>query len=81
MYLLNAGVVEVLPMDMFLGRDSPVLPELLESNTSTVNISCAVLTRAQAKAGLQPLPDLYDSLCEGGTKGPRKSSGYSRSSS
>uniref|UniRef100_A0AAV2JG83 SCAN box domain-containing protein n=1 Tax=Knipowitschia caucasica TaxID=637954 RepID=A0AAV2JG83_KNICA len=29
--------------------------------------------QAQAKTGVQPLPDLDSSLCEGGTKGPKKS--------
>lgn len=38
-----------------------------------VNVVCPVITRAQVKAGVQPLPDLDNSLCEGGTKGPRKS--------
>jgi hypothetical protein len=40
---------------------------------SDVQMSCSVVTCAQAKAGLQLLPDLCDSLCEGGTKGSRKS--------
>lgn len=35
--------------------------------------SFPVLKRAQAKASLQPLPDLDGSLSQGGTKGPRKS--------
>lgn len=30
------------------------------------------MTRAQAKAGLQPLPDLDSSLLQGGAKGQRK---------
>uniref|UniRef100_A0A3B3HIN5 Gypsy retrotransposon integrase-like protein 1 n=3 Tax=Oryzias latipes TaxID=8090 RepID=A0A3B3HIN5_ORYLA len=34
---------------------------------------CAVVTRSQTKAGLEPLPDLHSDLCEGGSKGPRKS--------
>ncbi|XP_042589350.1 uncharacterized protein LOC122138794 [Cyprinus carpio] len=38
-----------------------------------VLLSCPVVTWAQAKAGLQPLPDLDTSLLQGGTKGPRKS--------
>ena len=36
-------------------------------------VVCPVFTRAQARAGVQPLPDLDPSLCEGGTKGPKKS--------
>lgn len=35
-------------------------------------MSCRVLSRAQAKPALQPLPDLDDSLIQGGYK-PRKS--------
>ncbi|XP_045546301.1 uncharacterized protein [Salmo salar] len=82
-YLLKVGVMEKLPFEMILGRDVPVLSDLLGSVggqlyeqsvcQSDVQVSCSVVTRAQAKAGLQPLPDLCDSLCEGGTKGPRKS--------
>lgn len=34
--------------------------------------SFPVMTRVQAKAGLQPLPDLHSSLLQGGTKGPKK---------
>ncbi|XP_031668019.1 uncharacterized protein LOC116359314 [Oncorhynchus kisutch] len=82
-YLLKVGVMEKLPFEMILGRDVPVLSDLLGSVggqlyeqsvcQSDVQMACSVVTRAQAKAGLQPLPDLCDSLCEGGTKGPRKS--------
>ena len=76
MYLLNVGVVADLPVDMVLGRDMPVLHDLLalpcEGTEPVANVIGAVLTRAQAKAGLQPLPDFCDSLVEGGTKGPRK---------
>lgn len=42
-----------------------------EKGEVNVTVSCSVITRAQAK-GIQPLPDLDNSLCEGGTKGPRK---------
>ncbi|KAL0155309.1 hypothetical protein M9458_049572, partial [Cirrhinus mrigala] len=35
-------------------------------------LSCSVVTRAKARAGLQPLPDFDDSLLQGGSKGPRK---------
>ncbi|RXN17966.1 zinc finger with KRAB and SCAN domains 3-like protein [Labeo rohita] len=38
-----------------------------------VNLSFPAITRSQARAGLQPLPDFDDSLLQGGTKGPRKS--------
>lgn len=38
-----------------------------------MNVVCPVVTRAQAKAGVESLPDLDSSLCEGGTKGLRKS--------
>lgn len=67
-----------------LGWDLPVLLDLLNENESlseadsggkgecTLIVSGPVLTRAQATAGVQPLPD-FDSLCEGGTKRPRKS--------
>ena len=77
MYLLNVGVVAELPVDMILGRDMPILHDLLSlpcdlSESVAKNVAGAVLTRAQAKAGLQPLPDFCDSLLEGGTKGPRK---------
>lgn len=84
-YLVTVGVVENLPVDAILGWDLPVLMDLLNANSvpddadsggngeCALNISCPVLTRAQARAGVQPLPDLDHSLCEGGTKGPRKS--------
>lgn len=75
MFLINAGVVESLPTDMVLGRDLPVLTELLgalDSKPASVNLSCAVFTRSQTRAGLEPLPDLCGSLCQGGSKGPRK---------
>lgn len=79
------GVVESLPVDAVLGWDLPILLDLLleaeqtdevdcgKSGDVCVNIACPVITRAQAKAGVQPLPDLDSGLCEGGTKGPRKS--------
>ncbi|KAL0194736.1 hypothetical protein M9458_008308, partial [Cirrhinus mrigala] len=82
MYLLNVAVVDNLLADMILGRDLPVLYELLQPTikdsehslaTATVDVSCPALTRAQARAGLQPLPDLDSSLLQGGTKGPKKS--------
>ncbi|XP_059184745.1 uncharacterized protein LOC131968014 [Centropristis striata] len=79
-YLLTVGVVQNLPVDMILGWDLPVLMDLLHNKEvpvepdfgeGNVNASCPVITRAQAK-GVQPLPDLDSSLCEGGTKGPNK---------
>lgn len=81
LYLLNVAIIDNLPADMILGQDLPVLNDLLQttknSETATpsaiVEMSCPVVTRAQAKAGLQPLPDLDSSLLQGGTKGPRKS--------
>ncbi len=81
MYLLNVAIVDNLPADIILGRDLPVLYELLQPTikdsehsvtTTTVDLSCPALTRAQARAGLQPLPDLDSSLLQGGTKGPKK---------
>ncbi|KAK7938780.1 hypothetical protein WMY93_002106 [Mugilogobius chulae] len=82
-YLVTVGVVEHLPVDAILGWDLPVLMDLLTENDTSdiasggksdcvVDVSCPVLTRAQAKTGVQPLPDLDSSLCEGGAKGPRK---------
>ncbi len=81
MYLLNVAIVDNLPADIILGRDLPVLYELLQPTikdsehfvtTTTVDLACPALTRAQARAGLQPLPDLDSSLLQGGTKGPKK---------
>lgn len=37
-----------------------------------INDACCVTTQAQAKVGLQPLPDLDDTLLQGETKGPGK---------
>ncbi|KAK7909657.1 hypothetical protein WMY93_014341 [Mugilogobius chulae] len=81
-YLMTVAVVDNLPVDLVLGTDLPVLLDLLQKmecenvcdvNDVTGNVSCPVVTRAQAKAGVEPLPDLDDGLVEGGTKGPRKS--------
>lgn len=83
-YLLTVAVVENLPVDLVLGTDLPVLLDLLhgedcntvsDSNVFDVptNVSCPVVTRSQAKTGVEPLPDLGDDLFEGGTKGPKKS--------
>lgn len=84
-YLITVGVVEGLPVDAVLGWDLPILLDLLleteeaegidsgESGDVCMNVVCPVVTRAQAKADVQPLPDLDSSLREGGTKGPRKS--------
>ena len=86
-YLLTVGVVEHLPVDAILGWDFPVLMDLLQDKELAVqtdsgemgdlgvnvNVVGPVITRAQAKAGVQPLPDLDSSLCEGGTKGLKKS--------
>lgn len=63
-YLLKVGVVENLACDVVLGDDLPILDELVNSAPS----SCTVITRSQAKKGLEPLPDLDDELCEGGGK-------------
>lgn len=83
----SGGVVEKLPVTMLLGRDLPVLFDLLSAVQGpckahksvagqNMHVSCFVMTRSQAKApiqsGLQALPDLCDSLCKAGTKGPRK---------
>ncbi|XP_055367899.1 uncharacterized protein LOC129604626 [Betta splendens] len=81
-YLLKVAVVASLPTDMILGRDLPVLCDLLQSTErSTGNVdsvlpghlSCPAFTRAQARAGLQPLPDMDESLLQGGDRGPKKS--------
>ncbi|XP_040924761.1 uncharacterized protein LOC114846931 [Betta splendens] len=81
-YLLMVAVVASLPTDMILGRDLPVLCDLLQSTErSTGNVdsvlpghlSCPAFTRAQARAGLQPLPDMDESLLQGGDRGPKKS--------
>ncbi|KAI2646716.1 Transposon Ty3-I Gag-Pol polyprotein [Labeo rohita] len=76
----SMGEIDNLPADMILGRDLPVLYELLQPTIkdsehflATVDVSCPALTRAQARAGLQPLLDLDSSLLQGGTKGPKKS--------
>ncbi len=89
-YMLNVAVVDNLPADMILGRDMPVLTDLLIADVNVdhdvnpnvetdVNVttygteqSFPAVTRAQAKAGVHPLPDLDSSLLQGGTKGPRK---------
>uniref|UniRef100_A0A673Y1W5 Gypsy retrotransposon integrase-like protein 1 n=1 Tax=Salmo trutta TaxID=8032 RepID=A0A673Y1W5_SALTR len=78
-YLLKVGVMEKLTFEMIWGRDVPIHSDLLGSVggqlneqsvcQSDVNVSCSVVTHAQAKVGVQPL----SVLCEGGTKGPRKS--------
>lgn len=87
MYLMTVGVVENLPVEMLLGRDLPVLYDLLSKGKSLakaneplsdpkMHVSCFVMTRSQAKtkamSGVQPLPDLCGSLCKAGTKGPKK---------
>ncbi len=81
MYLLNVAIVDNLPADLILGRDLPMLYELLQPTikdsehsvtTTSVDLSCPALTRAQARADLQPLPDLDSSLLQGGTKGSKK---------
>lgn len=46
-----------------MGDDLPVQRNLVQA----VSKSCAVVTRSQAK-GLQLLPDIHQSLFEGGTK-------------
>lgn len=77
---MNVVIVDDLPADIILGRDLPILYELLQAtmNSETVTSamvqkSCPAVTRAQSRAGLQPLPDLHSSLLQGGTKDPRKS--------
>lgn len=74
-YLLNVAFVDNLPDYMILGRDLPVLTDLLHSVepcisiSNDVNVACMVMTLAQVKTGLQPLPELHCSLLQGGTKG------------
>ena len=70
-FLLQAGVIDHLGVDCILGRDLPILQDLIAGKQKAE--MCAVVTRSQGKAGLEPLPDLDDDLCEGGSKGPRKS--------
>lgn len=79
-YLLTVAVVDNLPKDLILGTDFPLFMDLLQVAGNDFvgpgmgNVACPVVTRSQAQAtGLQPLPDLDGTLCEGGTKGPRKS--------
>ncbi|KAL0156516.1 hypothetical protein M9458_047762, partial [Cirrhinus mrigala] len=79
-YLLTVAIVANLPADMILGNDLFILNELLQNpmDCSVKDtepdplLSCSVVTRAKARAGLQPLPDFDDSLLQGGSKGPRK---------
>lgn len=73
-YLLTVVVVEGLPVNVVLGWDLPVLLDLLleteqnegidsgKSGDVCVNVFCPVVTSAQVKAGVQPLPDLDSSL-------------------
>lgn len=82
-YLLTVGVVDKLPVAAILGWDLPVLRELLraakDSDCSTP-LSGPVLTRAQAKAGVEhdlqaepePFSNMDSSLFEGGTKRPEE---------
>ena len=82
-FLLRVGVLDNMPHDMILGRDLPILNDLIrqahqqrgKSGSATAKQDAfAVLTRSQkAKPGLEPLPDLDPSLCQGGQKGPQKS--------
>uniref|UniRef100_A0A3P9HAM8 Gypsy retrotransposon integrase-like protein 1 n=1 Tax=Oryzias latipes TaxID=8090 RepID=A0A3P9HAM8_ORYLA len=69
-FLLQVGVIDQLSVECVLGRDLPVLHDLITQMKPKI---CAVVTRSQTKAGLEPLPDLHSDLCEGGSKGPRKS--------
>lgn len=77
-YLLSVAVVDDLPADMILCRDFLVLLELFHfptdcvTTSNLVNVACLVVTCAQHKAGLQPLPNLHHSLLQGRIKGPRK---------
>lgn len=79
--MLNVAVVDNLPADIILGRDMPILTDLLipdmniehDVNQDVENYVCMmVVTRAQAKVAVQPLPDFDNSLLQSGTKGPRK---------
>ncbi|XP_072316854.1 uncharacterized protein [Eucyclogobius newberryi] len=87
-YLLTVGVVERLPVAAILGWDLPVLLDVLMEEGAkdcpvTRGLSGAVITRAQARAGVTPTPEkepdpepfstLDSSLFEEGTKGRRKS--------
>ena len=82
-FLLRVGVLENMPHDMILGRDLPLLHDLVlqarqkrvkSNSTPAIQEAYPVLTRSQtAKPGLEPLPDLDPSLCQGEQKGPLKS--------
>lgn len=70
--MLQVGVLQNLSIDCILERDLPVLWDLLGGKQERTEI-CAFVTRSQTKADLEPLPDLDRGLCEGVSKGPRKS--------
>uniref|UniRef100_A0A3B3HBU1 Gypsy retrotransposon integrase-like protein 1 n=1 Tax=Oryzias latipes TaxID=8090 RepID=A0A3B3HBU1_ORYLA len=59
-----------MPVDCVIGRDCPLLWDLLGDKRQTNVV--AVVTRSQVKAGLEPLPDLHGDLFEGGYKGQKK---------
>lgn len=78
-YMLNVAVVTNLPAEMVLDQDLPVFNELcyLSTKQGTAGLNDIenvffVVTHAQTKAGLQPLPDFDDSLLQGATKGEMK---------
>nr|XP_061827918.1 uncharacterized protein LOC133614004 [Nerophis lumbriciformis] len=87
-FLLRVGVLDHMPHDMILGRDLPILHDLVHqthkqkvksSFIPAIQEAYPVRTRAQtAKLGLEPLPDLDPSLCQGGQKGPPKSKSQRR---
>lgn len=79
-YLLTVAIFADLPANMILGNDLIILKKLLQNPIdSSVKdsepdtfLSCSVVTGAKARARMQPLPDLDDSLLQGRSKCPRK---------
>ncbi|KAK7939317.1 hypothetical protein WMY93_002643 [Mugilogobius chulae] len=72
-YLLTVGVVASLPVPALLGCDLPILLDLLQENAeadcNTETLSCPVVTRAQAKACVQPQTNLDSGLDAVDTQG------------
>lgn len=75
------GVVKKLPVAAVLCRDLPILMDLLLANQPAEtdcgkmgegDKKCLVDTRAQAKSGVELLPNLDSGLCQGDTQEPIK---------
>lgn len=69
-FLLQVGLTDHLAVDCILGRDLPILQDLIAGKQPKAEM-CAMVTRSQVNTGLEPLPDVDGDLCEGGSKGPR----------